>query len=273
MQIIHTLRQTDNHTSTHQFTTTPPPQPFYGPFFPGPPGTAGARIELLDFMVQRKTNRGRHIDYPAGCHSIRTNQCPPPPSPHFFKGRMSFLPPNQQCQSNDGNPVNLPQVKTKTTHNTANTVQSKETNAAVPWETLCTTLESHHHWTACWHGDLPAAPASACYSVYPSVQVLVRRTITALLDSHRRVLDTAADINTQQPQTYVSSTILITTDCHSTLVLALESQHKCRNNFLLAATLRWFTAGGAIRMALRQLSQTWKLRHYAFIDDILTRKL
>jgi len=31
--------------------------------------------------------------------------------------------------------------------------------------------------------------------------------------------------------------------------------------FTLAATLRWFTAGGAIRIALRQLSQTWKLRH------------
>jgi len=28
---------------------------------------------------------------------------------------------------------------------------------------------------------------------------------------------------------------------------------------LLAATLRWFTAGGAIRIAVRQLSQTWKL--------------
>ena len=26
----------------------------------------------------------------------------------------------------------------------------------------------------------------------------------------------------------------------------------------LAATLRWFTAGGAIRIAVRQLSQTWK---------------
>ena len=29
----------------------------------------------------------------------------------------------------------------------------------------------------------------------------------------------------------------------------------------LAAMLRWFTAGGAIRIALRQLPQTWKLRH------------
>jgi len=37
----------------------------------------------------------------------------------------------------------------------------------------------------------------------------------------------------------------------------------------LANTLRWFTAGGSIRIAVRQLSQTWKLRHYV----IMTRKL
>ena len=58
----------------------------------------------------------------------------------------------------------------------------------------------------------------------------------------------------------------------------------------------WFTAGGAIpiahydvideilmksselsngenRIALRQLSQTWKLRHYDVIDDATTRKV
>jgi len=46
-----------------------------------PPGWAGARRELLDFMVQEKINRGRHTDHPAGHHSILTNQCPPPPSP------------------------------------------------------------------------------------------------------------------------------------------------------------------------------------------------
>ena len=40
-------------------------------------------------------------------------------------------------------------------------------------------------------------------------------------------------------------------------------------NSELAATLRWFTAGCAIRIALRQLSQKWKLRHY----DVITRKL
>ena len=59
--------------------------------FPGPPGWAGARRERLDFMVQVKINRGRHTDHAAGRRSIRTNQCPPPPSsPYLFVGRMPF---------------------------------------------------------------------------------------------------------------------------------------------------------------------------------------
>jgi len=63
--------------------------------FPGPPGWADARRELLDFMVQGKINRGRHIDHHAGRHSIRTNQCPPPPSPHFLQaGCPSCCPTN-----------------------------------------------------------------------------------------------------------------------------------------------------------------------------------
>jgi len=33
-------------------------------------------------MVQGKINTGRHINHPAVCNSIRTKQCPPPPSPH-----------------------------------------------------------------------------------------------------------------------------------------------------------------------------------------------
>jgi len=41
----------------------------------------------------------------------------------------------------------------------------------------------------------------------------------------------------------------------------------------LAATLRRFTAGGAIRSAVRQLSQTWKLRHYDVTDDVMTQKV
>jgi len=58
--------------------------------FPGPPGWAGARTELLDFMVQGKIKRGRHTDHPAGRHSIRTSQCPPPPSPIFFIYRVKW---------------------------------------------------------------------------------------------------------------------------------------------------------------------------------------
>jgi len=30
---------------------------------------------------------------------------------------------------------------------------------------------------------------------------------------------------------------------------------------------------GAIRISVRQLSQTWKLRHYDVIDDVIIRKL
>ena len=53
--------------------------------------------------MQGKINRGRHSDHPAGRYSIRTNQCSTPPSPNFLTGRMPFLPPNQQCQSTEGN--------------------------------------------------------------------------------------------------------------------------------------------------------------------------
>ena len=52
-------------------------------------------------MVQGKINRGRHTDNPAGRLSIRTNQCPPPPSPHFY--RPDALPASQLCQRPEGN--------------------------------------------------------------------------------------------------------------------------------------------------------------------------
>ena len=87
---------------SQQSVVTLPPQPFYGPF-PGPPGWASARRQLLDFMVQGKINRDRHTDHPAGRHSIWTHQCPPAPFFHFFTSRMPFLLPNQQCQITEGN--------------------------------------------------------------------------------------------------------------------------------------------------------------------------
>jgi len=83
----------------------PPPQPFYDPFS-GTTRVSRAKRELLDFMMQGKINRGRYTGHPAGRHSIRTNQCLPPPSRHIFTGRMPFLPPNQEHQSTEGILIN-----------------------------------------------------------------------------------------------------------------------------------------------------------------------
>jgi len=40
--------------------------------------------------VQGKINRGRHTDHLAGRHSIRTNQCLPPPSPMKVGGWWKY---------------------------------------------------------------------------------------------------------------------------------------------------------------------------------------
>ena len=51
------------------FKSTPPPPHQYNRFtalFPGAPRWAGARREFLDFILQGKINRGRHINHPAG---------------------------------------------------------------------------------------------------------------------------------------------------------------------------------------------------------------
>ena len=71
--------------------TTPPHHNRFTALFPGPPGWAGARRELLDFMVQGEINRGRHTDHSAGRHSFRTNQCPPPPSPISSTQRNKYI--------------------------------------------------------------------------------------------------------------------------------------------------------------------------------------
>ena len=79
----------------HQASATTPHHNRFTALFPGPPGRAGARRELLNFRVRGKINKGRHTDHLAGRHSIRTNQYPPPPSPHFLQARRpSCLPTN-----------------------------------------------------------------------------------------------------------------------------------------------------------------------------------
>jgi len=51
-------------------------------------------------MVQGKINRGRHIDHPAGRHSIRTKQCPPLPSPHKTEDFVHAVSKFSQLNSN-----------------------------------------------------------------------------------------------------------------------------------------------------------------------------
>ena len=93
-EVIPTLNQQSLVWCTSLLLQPPPHHDRFTALFPGPPGWAGARRELLDFMVQGKFNRGRHTDHPAGRHSIRTNQCPPPPS-SFLQARCpSYRPTN-----------------------------------------------------------------------------------------------------------------------------------------------------------------------------------
>jgi len=101
------LRQTLRTGKQQMSTHLPPHHNRFTALFPGPPGRAGARRELLDFMVQGKINRGRHTDHLAGHHSIRTNQCPPPPSPIFLQARCpSCYPTNSVKGLKDVYPSN-----------------------------------------------------------------------------------------------------------------------------------------------------------------------
>jgi len=50
---------------------------------------------------------------------------------------------------------------------------------------------------------------------------------------------------------------------------AKEKVTQKMRSIITSSYATWFTAGGAIRIALRQLWQTWKLCHY----DVITWKL
>ena len=70
------------------------PQPFYGPFSQT---TRASRCQKTTSGLYgaKEDYRGRHTDHPARCHSIRTNQCPPPPSLHILRaGCPSCHPTN-----------------------------------------------------------------------------------------------------------------------------------------------------------------------------------
>jgi len=73
------LASTTGGDNYHTITTTAP-QPFYGPFSGT---TRGEPVPEENFWILWCKGRLTEADkdHPAGHHSIRTNQCPPPPSP------------------------------------------------------------------------------------------------------------------------------------------------------------------------------------------------
>jgi len=89
-KLIYKLVRTEKHTHTHKR---------FMALFPGSPGEPVPEQNFWTLWRKGRLYGGWHIDHLAGRYSIRTKQCPPPPSANFFTGRMPFLPPNQQCQS------------------------------------------------------------------------------------------------------------------------------------------------------------------------------
>ena len=77
--------------------------------FPGEPGLAGTRMSpfwnLLELMVMEVVS-GDNWSYKT-CKAPVKMSPPTNQHPAFFTGRMSFLSPNQQCQSTEGKFVQL----------------------------------------------------------------------------------------------------------------------------------------------------------------------
>jgi len=78
-------------------TTPPPPQPFYGPFS-GTTRVSRCQKRTSGLYGARGFNRGRYTDHPAGHHSIRTNQCPPPSSPMIMTSSCEQINYSDVCK-------------------------------------------------------------------------------------------------------------------------------------------------------------------------------
>ena len=96
--IIHILFLVESIWSgNHHHTTT-----IFTALFLEPPGWAGARRELLTLWCKGRVTEAdtptiRLGATPSGLTSAHLHH------PPIFTGRMPFLPPNQQCQSTEGN--------------------------------------------------------------------------------------------------------------------------------------------------------------------------
>ena len=101
--------------STNHHHTTPPPQPFYGPFSGTTPGEPVPEENFWTWwckgtLTEADTPTIRLGATPSGLAGAHLHH-----PPIFFTGRMPFLPPNQQCQSTEGNnSTNFNQEKSST---------------------------------------------------------------------------------------------------------------------------------------------------------------
>jgi len=91
----HTHARTHARTHTHTRLTA---------LFPGLPGWAGTRkVKPIWILLELETVSGSGISW-AMCKSAPRSRQITTPAPHHsvFKGRVPFMPPNQQRQSTEG---------------------------------------------------------------------------------------------------------------------------------------------------------------------------
>jgi len=140
---------------------TPQPSPHHIRFtalFPGPPGWAGARRELLDFMLQGKINRSRHTDHTAGRHSITSAYLHHPPI--FY--RPDALPATQPTvskhwrQKNNKITVKHKQLSTLTTQLAITRQQIVSNLSTSPCRVLALSVQSCPDSTSSLIASLPA---------------------------------------------------------------------------------------------------------------------
>ena len=107
-------RLADKSESTNQFCSCTHTHTCLTALFPGLPGWASTRkVKPIWILLEQETVSGSGISW-AICKSALHSRQITMPVPHhcFFTGRMPFLPPNQQRQSNEGTsfvPVPVPE--------------------------------------------------------------------------------------------------------------------------------------------------------------------
>jgi len=88
-----------HHTRTHTHTRLMA-------LCPELPGWAGTRnVKPIWILLKQETVSVISWDIMQVCTSLQADHYASTPPLSFFTGRMPFLPPNQQCQSTEGNSV------------------------------------------------------------------------------------------------------------------------------------------------------------------------